>query len=164
MTYKSKEEVELDVYYLIYETLKGLNTRGDYNNDYGSDYKIYTDIGDKGVKGSLYLSDTRNDRSAEDCVIRCTALVNQSCYQEGVVNINVYVPFINRGQSVMTKDTKRVIEISNILKRVNDYLVRDKMSLKRKGYYFREEEGIYSYQDDGETLVNNKLSFTYYGY
>lgn len=142
--YKTKDEIEYDIYYLTYKFLK-----------------------DRGLKGGVFLSDRRNDSKTEDCSIRCTSLINRECYQEGEINVNVYVPYIDYGGTRKEKNTGRTIEIGKILKELNNDLIslRGKMELERSGYYLEEEEGIYSFEVESkkETLVNNKLSFKYYG-
>lgn len=119
------------------------------------------------IRGRTYLSDRRNTSDSEDCVVRCITLFNDTCFQEGVVNINVYVPHIDNGSRVLEKDSRRVIEIGEMLLSVNNELLKmsPKMELKRKGYYFTEYEGVQSavINDKNETIVNNKLSFKYYG-
>lgn len=144
MFYKTKDEVELDVYYLIYEFIKK-----------------------EGLEGNVFLSDRRNESMTEDCVLNCTAITNYTCYQEGLININVYIPHVNFGGATLAKNTKRVIEVGNILKRVNDFLItkKGKMDLVREGYFFTENEAVHSFEvpQKSETLVNNRLSFKYYG-
>lgn len=144
MNYKTQDEVENDIAQAIYAELKA-----------------------GGLKGRLYLSDRRNESTSEDCAIRCTALVNSSCYQEGVVNVNVYIPFVDYGDRTKAKHTERVIEIQNVLKDINRRLIveKGKMDLIRKGYYFQENEGMFTYSVEGknESMINNKLNFKYYG-
>lgn len=141
MRYVSKDEVEYELAMLVRDKLP--------------------------IKGRVYLSSQRNDSIAEDAVFVCTALILNGCEQEGVVNINIYIPHINDGRNVLVKDTGRVIEVSNMLKDVSDFLVlrNSRLSAERKGYVFFERTGIDSYvnEEKQETIVKNELNFKYYG-
>ncbi len=130
---KTGEEIELDVFKLIKSS------------------SIATEIG-----GDVYRSGMRPYNSNdEDCVVGfLTGLDGQ--IQEGVVNVNVYVPDVDNGSQLLVKDISRCTEIAGIMRDITSSLISSE-------YYFSIDAMIKTYrvEDDNVTqhYVNTRLKF-----
>jgi len=131
---KTSEEVEAD----IYAALKNSSIK---------------DL----ISGKIYLNGTRPlDARTEDGVITFLSGIDIQV-QTGIVNVNIYVPNINNGQSkgLKIKDVKRCKEISMALQSFQ-------LSIRILGeYYIELDSMIKTFEADEieEYFVNCRLKF-----
>lgn len=106
------------------------------------------------ISGNVYLDGTRPADSQEEDAIVAFVSGEDGVIQEGVVNLDIYVPDIDNGAGTKIKDTSRCQELSAI--------ARDQILLMSSpGYLFSLNGMIKSYKTENtkQYFVNVPIKF-----
>ena len=122
----------------------GKEIEGDILGLLRSSYIITGKDGISGIRGEVYRGGLRpRDSKKEDLIVIFTT-ANAAQFQEGVVTLNIYVPYIRNGRNgVMVENGQRCEQIERLAQDSVEWLKADKSD-----YLFSLQRAIHTQQDD----------------
>lgn len=116
------------------------------------------------IGGGVYRNGTRPFNSQDEDAVVTFLAGSDGQKQNGIVNINVFVPDIDSGDQLLVKNIARCKEIGQLLRDFKESLTGSRINTERSGYWFFPNGDLirtFEEKDINQHFVNLRLEFEY---